>query len=139
MTENEEKNDKLEKTLKDLDWVTVTDAEDLSLFMDMEIMNVTSYKGSWYLLASCEESLSDDNGEEDDAEEDETADDETAAYIFKLVSEEEAEFTISEDYSDISLSVTTEFPAADFNEVGRIFASSDEYDLDVEESDENEQ
>ena len=59
MTENEEKNDKLEKTLKDLDWVTVTDAEDPSLFMDMEIMNVTSYKGSWYLLASCEESLSD--------------------------------------------------------------------------------
>lgn len=135
MTENEEKKEDLGQTLKELDWVTVTDASDPSLFMDMEIMNVTNYKGSWYLLASCEESSSE---EDEDLEDDDTQDDETAAYIFKLVTAEEAEFTISEDYSDLLLSVTTEFPAADFNEVGRLFASSDEYDLDVEESEDNE-
>ena len=114
--------------LEELDWIIVTDpVEEVS--MDMEVIDYTEEDGVQYLLAI-------PAYDEEDEEEAEQQEDEDAAFIFKVCEDEDAEFWITEDHSDLKFGVTTDMTDEEFQNIAEVFENSEEYDLEVEEDDE---
>ena len=121
--------------LLDLDFVSVLDLEE-KLTIEMNVMNAIEVDGAFYMLATCVDE--DDYVDEDEEEEEEEEDTDTEdAYVFKVCSEEEAEFLITEDYSELQVFVTTDFSQEEFSKAAEILSKSDNYDLEIEESDNN--
>lgn len=110
--------------LDKLDWIIVTDPVE-QVSMDMEVINTQEEGTAQYMLAipAYEEEEEEDIPEEED----------DAAYIFKVCPPEEAEFWITEEYSDLKFSVTTNMTEEEFADIAEIFANSEEYDLEVDE------
>lgn len=112
--------------LQELDWIIVTDPlEEVS--MDMEVVDYMQQKENAYILAI--------PAYEEDEEDEEEQDD--AAYIFKLCEKEQAEFIVTVEHSEIVFGVTTEMTEAEFKTIAEIFSSSENYDLEVEENDDD--
>lgn len=112
--------------LQELDWIMVTDpVEDVS--MDMEVIDYIEQKENAYILAIPAYEEEEDMEEEEDA-----------AYIFKLCEKEQAEFIVQAEHSEVIFGVTTEMAEAEFKNIAEIFSSSENYDLEVEENDDNE-
>ncbi len=122
-------------TLMDLDWVTVTDLSDEDgVSAEMEVVNAAEVlvgeETGLYVLVTDTTGVLDD----EDEEEEEPDPEETEAYIFKVCAEEEAEFLLTEDYSDLKIYVTTDFSEAEFREVAGIFQdTAEDFDITVED------
>ena len=112
--------------LSELDWIIVTDpVEEIS--MDMEVIDNAVTEDAQYILVI-------PAYDEEDEEEAEQQEDEDAAFIFKLCADDEAEFWITEDHSDLRFGVTTNMTDEEFQNIAEVFENSDEYDLEVEEN-----
>ncbi len=112
--------------LSALDFITVLDLEE-QITTEMNVINAVEMNGSCYLLVTIPEDLLSDDDEDEETEE-EIED----AYVFKVCKEDEAEFLVTEDYSDLEVYVTTDIPAKEFEEAGRLLSESDDYELKIE-------
>lgn len=113
--------------LEELDWIIVTDPVE-AISMNMEVIDYIERDGEKYLLAI----PAYDEEEEAEAEIEE---DEDAAFIFKVSAEEEAEFWITEEHSELRFGVTTVMTEEEFQSIAEEFGKSEEYDLEVEDYD----
>ena len=127
------------QTLMELDFVTVTDLTDEDhLSAEMEVVNAAEVlvgeETGLYVLVSDTAGVLDDEDEEEEEGEAEEDSDEADAYIFKVCAEEDAEFLLSEDYSDVEVYVTTNFSEEEFREVAGIFQdTAEDFDITVED------
>lgn len=117
--------------LNELDWILVTDPVE-NISMDMEVIDAAEMDNAQYILAI-------PAFDEEDEEEAELQEDNDAAFIFKLCTEEEAEFWVTEEHSELSFGVTTQMSDAEFASIAEVFESSEEYDLEVEENDDTDE
>ena len=113
-----------ESQLSALDWVTVTDLID-DVSVDMEVIDYMVYEEQSYLLVTL---LAD---EEDEVE------NEDEAFIFKVCQEDEADMVVSQSYTDTFLYVNTDLTEEEFQTVAQRFENSNEYDLEVEDNDDD--
>ena len=119
----------LEKLLE-LDFVSVLDLEE-KLTTEMNVINAVEYNGSLYMMAADADAYGWDDEEENEEEEAEEA------FVFKVCSEKDALYLVTENYSETEVFVTTDFPTEEFNQVAALLSESDNYDLVIEESDDD--
>lgn len=110
--------------LEELDWIMVTDPIE-QISMEMEVIDYIEMEAAYILAAPAYE---------EPEEEEEVEEEEDAAYIFKICEKEEAEFFVTEENAELSFGVTTDMTDEEFKNIAEIFASSENYDLEVDEN-----
>lgn len=119
-----------EEMLSSLDWITVTDLSDEDQASgNMAVIDCARIGDDHYLLAIEAEddaSISEDWDDEEDPDEE--------AFLLKLCNKSEAEFLITEEYSDLEIYATTDMTEEEFNKASAVLAeqASDEYDVIIE-------
>ena len=115
--------------LAGLDWIEVTDLlEETS--GQMTVIDAAIHEDDYYLLV-----VEAEDGSaipEDFIDDDQDTDEE--AFLMKLVNQRDAQFGITEDYSDRQLFATTDLTEDEFNAVSQLLAqqADDEYDILIE-------
>lgn len=117
--------------LENLDWINVKDLkEETSGYMI--VLNSLEMDGKFYLLTSLTEP--DEDIYEEDLEDEDEEVDVQEAYVLKICEKEEADFEITEDYSDLLLYATNDLPNDEFNKVSdAFFQTAEDFELDIEE------
>ena len=113
-----------ESQLSALDWVTVTDLID-DVSVDMEVIDYMVYEEQSYLLVTL---LADEEDEEENEDE---------AFIFKVCQEDEADMVVYALSQSTFLYVSTDLTEEEFQTVAQRFENSNEYDLEVEDNDDD--
>ncbi|MBO6159284.1 MAG: hypothetical protein J6P72_08530 [Firmicutes bacterium] len=115
--------------LENLDWINVKDLKEETTG-SMIVLDSLEKDGRFYLLTSLTEP--DEDIYEEDLEDEDS--DEEEAFILKICSREEADFEITDDYSDLLIYATNDLPADEFDTVSDIFfRAAEDYELNIEE------